>query len=67
MLYSQFTHHILFNVSANQNGWHQQYEGNVTLREKPFLIKALISRNIEQDVMNKFILFKLKNNATCGR
>ena len=36
-----------------QNGGHKQCEGYVTLKEKTFLIKALISRNVEQDVMNK--------------
>ena len=36
-----------------QNGGHQQYKGNVTLKEKPFLSKASISRNVEQNVMNK--------------
>ena len=52
----------MFNI---KNGGHKQCEGYVTLKEKlsvrrlcdierkTFLIKALISRNVEQDVMNK--------------
>ena len=52
-----------------QNGGHQQYESNVTLKEKTFLIQALISRNVEKDVMNKlgkiYIDTILKQSCIC--
>ena len=38
-----------------QNGGHQQYEGNVTLKEKTFLITALNSLYVERHVMNKLL------------
>ena len=68
MYFSQSIHHILFNVSychiafillmptiLIQNGGLQRYEGNVTLKEKTFLITALNSRYVERDVMNKLL------------
>ena len=63
MYFSQSIHHILFNVSANQSLYQESFSPNVTLpshcwrqcdiERKTSLIKALISRNVEQDVMNK--------------
>ena len=48
MYFSQFIHHNLLKKKWASAVWRL-----CDIERKPFLIKALISRNVEQDVINK--------------